>query len=164
MTADAQTPKKCMHGIDEAANPRCHFCEHEETKRELAAAKAEFRKVGALIPMACGCTFENDPPDAIVDALKRHMDGIVQLLESHRQQYADKCAELIAAKDEAEALRGKLHNIRNEFPAVYQRGLRDGIKQERERCAEIAKEHLCDEEGCACWAVIYRAIRAEAEK
>lgn len=140
----------------------------ESAESALAAAKAEFRKVGALIPMAGGGTFENDPPDAIVDALKRHMDGIVQLLESQRQQYADKCLELIAAKAEAEALREKLHNISNEFPAVYQRGLRDGSKQGLLRAAEICDKEFRRDDLTGDYrygaGICAKAIRAEAEK
>jgi len=60
--------------------------------------------------------------------------------------YCPRCIELDAK------------GIANE--ADYQRGLRDGIKQERERCARIcdAMELNRDPRDCA------QAIRAEAEK
>ena len=78
--------------------------------------------------------------------------------KDHMIEYLQR--ELAAAKAEAEALREKLHNISNEFPAVYQRGLSDGIKQGLLRAAEILVKRMGMNEDDA----EVEAIRAEAEK
>ena len=42
---------------------------------KLAIYETEMKKIGALIPCADGGTFENDPPDAISDAIGRYIYG-----------------------------------------------------------------------------------------
>ena len=74
------------------ADMGCLFCKIDEQERELAAANQKL---------------EDERIAREHDALKRIIEssGLPELLESHRQQYADKCFELIAAKAEADALR-----------------------------------------------------------
>lgn len=60
-----------LRGKLDAATQRA---ERAEAERE--ALRKQLREIGATIPCATGGTFENDPPDAILDALKRELDRL----------------------------------------------------------------------------------------
>ena len=141
MSANVPTPKTdetCFHAVPSRDTHMPSVCDAEfarELERELAAAKAEAEELRKELA---------DRPSI----------GMVQILKQ----------TIKAEHDEAEALREKLHNISNEFPAVYQRGIRDGIREGLLRAAEICDDHdNADDQGYGAWKAA-AAIRAEAEK
>ena len=68
---------------------------------QLEGMREELKNVGAMVPCATGGTFVNDPPDAIVDALARHMNELTydalryRWLREQTNECADACGTFL---------------------------------------------------------------------
>lgn len=86
----------CQHAGGVTANDLLDILQAREE------AAAQFRKLGALIPLNNGDgvlrSFENDPSDAIIDAVKRRLKSFEEALNSSLQTNHALCRKLEEAR------------------------------------------------------------------
>lgn len=66
----------------------------EKNQAEAEALRKALATVGSFIPCATGGTFEKDPPDAITDALSRHLLELRSALSRARAEERERAAKI----------------------------------------------------------------------